>query len=97
MNHGKPPWCRSKTALIIDAPSGRDRGAVNVWTNLMTGDQSRQLKVGDRVCWDQIATDLGTVVAVTWSGVAIKWDDGHTVSVRHNDMTKVERALANLN
>jgi hypothetical protein len=66
-------------------------------TNLMTGEQSRQLKVGDRVCWDQIITDLGTVVGVTWSGVTIKWDDGHTVSVRHNEMAKVELALANLN
>jgi hypothetical protein len=64
---------------------------------MMTGEQSRQLKMGDRVCWDKIVTDLGTIVGVTWSGVTIKWDDGHTVSVRHNDMSKVERALANLN
>jgi hypothetical protein len=63
----------------------------------MTGEQSRQLKVADRVCWEKIITDLGTIVGVTWSGVTIKWDDGHTVSVQHNDMTKVERALANLN
>ena len=62
----------------------------------MTGEQSRQLKVGDRVRWDESITDLGTVVEVTWSGVTIKWDDGNTVSVRHNDMTKAERALANL-
>jgi hypothetical protein len=64
--------------------------------NLMTGEQSRQLKVGHRVCWEKIITDLGTVVGVTWSGVTIKWDDDHTVSVRHNDMAKVERAPANL-
>ena len=63
----------------------------------MTGEQSRQLKVGDRVCWNLSATDLGTVVGADWSGVTIKWDDGHTVSVRRNNMAKVERALANLN
>jgi hypothetical protein len=58
----------------------------------MTGEQSRQLKVGDRVAWEKNVTDLGTIVGVTWSGVTIKWDDGNTVSVRHNDMAKVERA-----
>jgi len=62
----------------------------------MTGEQSRQLKVGDRVCWELSTTDLGTIVGVTWSGVTIEWDDGHTVSVRHNDMAKVERVRANI-
>jgi hypothetical protein len=63
----------------------------------MTGEQSRQLRVGDRVCWDQSITDLGNVVAVAWSDVTIKWDDGRTTSLQRSDMTKVERALANLN
>jgi hypothetical protein len=63
----------------------------------MIGEQSRQLRVGDRVCWNKIATDLGTIVEVAWSGVTINWDEGQTVSVRHNDMAKVEFALANLN
>jgi hypothetical protein len=62
----------------------------------MTGEQSRQLKVGDRVRWDKKTTDRGTVVEVTWSGVTIKWENGHTESIAHNDMTKVERALTNL-
>ena len=38
----------------------------------MTGDQSRLLKVGDRVRWKDSATDLGTVTATAWSGVTIK-------------------------
>ena len=57
----------------------------------MTGDQSRLLKVGDRVCWGTKTTDLGTVVGTAWSGVSIDWDDGHTTSIRHNDMAQVER------
>jgi hypothetical protein len=57
----------------------------------MTGDQSRLLKVSDRVSWRAKITDLGTVVATTWSGVIISWDDGDTNSVRHNDMAQVER------
>jgi hypothetical protein len=57
----------------------------------MTGDQSRQLHVGDRVCWGATTTDLGTVVVTTWSEVTIDWDDGHTTSIRHNDMAQVER------
>jgi hypothetical protein len=57
----------------------------------MTGDQSRKLKVGDRVSWAGSLTDQGTVSAVDWTGVTIKWGNGHTNSVRHNDMAQVER------
>jgi hypothetical protein len=57
----------------------------------MTGDQSRLLKVGDRVCWGATTTDLGTVTDNGWSGVAINWDNGRTGSIHHNDMAQVER------
>jgi hypothetical protein len=57
----------------------------------MTGDQSRQLKVGDRVRWGSTTIDQGTVVGTAWSGVTIAWDDGETNSVSHNDMTQIER------
>jgi hypothetical protein len=57
----------------------------------VTGDQSRLLKVGDRVCWGATTTDLGTVVRTSWSEVTIDWDDGHTTSIQHNDMAQVER------
>ena len=56
----------------------------------MTGDQSRHLKVGDRVRWKNSATDLGTVTTTTWSGVTISWDDGQSASIQHNDMAQVE-------
>jgi hypothetical protein len=62
----------------------------------MTGDQSRLLKVGDRVRWKASATDLGTVVRTNWSGATIDWDDGHTASIQHNDMAQVERVPNNL-
>jgi hypothetical protein len=62
----------------------------------MTGTQSRLLKVGDRVRWGATITDLGTVVGTAWSGVTIDWDDGHTSSIRHNDMAKVEWMPRNL-
>jgi hypothetical protein len=61
----------------------------------MTGEQSRQLKVGNRVCWADSNTDLGTVIGITWSAVIIEWDDGLTASIEHNDMARVERASAN--
>jgi hypothetical protein len=57
----------------------------------MTGDQSRTLSVGDRVCWKKSDTNLGTVTRTTWSGVTIAWDDGDSNSVSHNDMAQVER------
>jgi hypothetical protein len=59
----------------------------------MIGEQSRLLKVGDRVYWENSAADLGTVVGTSWSEVTIKWDDGETNSVNHNDMAQVERVL----
>ena len=37
----------------------------------MTGNQSRFLKVGDRVRWGDSLADLGTVVGTSWSGVTI--------------------------
>jgi hypothetical protein len=57
----------------------------------MTGDQSRQLKVGDRVCWKKSDTNHGTVTGTSWSEVTIASDDGDSNSVSHNDMVQVER------
>jgi hypothetical protein len=57
----------------------------------VTGDQSRLLKIYDRVRWNDSATDLGTVIGTAWNGVTISWDDGHTTSIEHNDMARVER------
>jgi hypothetical protein len=57
----------------------------------MTGEQSRKLKIGDRVCWGSTPTDLGTVVGTSWSEVTITWDDGESNSVSHNDMARIER------
>jgi hypothetical protein len=57
----------------------------------MTGDESRQLRIGDCVSWDASVTDLGKVVGIAWTGVTIDWDDGHTTSILHNDMLQIER------
>ena len=62
----------------------------------MTGNESRTLSVGERVCWGVTLTDFGTVVGASWSGVTIDWDDGHTTSIQHNDMAQVERLLNKL-
>jgi len=62
----------------------------------MTGEQSRLLRVGDRVSWHSSLTDLGTVVETTWDGVTIDWDDGQTTSIQHNDMAQIERVPPNL-
>jgi hypothetical protein len=63
----------------------------------MTGDQSRHLKVGDRVCWGATTSDLGTVVRTSWNEVTIDWDDGHAASIQHNDMAQVERVPVKAN
>ena len=53
----------------------------------MTGEQSRKLKVGDRVSWNKDNNDVGTITEASWSGVAIKWQNRDQQSVLHNDMT----------
>ena len=55
----------------------------------MTGEQSRKLKVGDRVNWDANQKDLGTITEVDWAGVLIKWDNREQKSVLHNDMALI--------
>jgi len=57
----------------------------------MTGAQSRFLNEGERVRWGDSSTDVGTVIGTAWSGVTISWDDGHTASIEHNNMARVER------
>ena len=57
----------------------------------MTGDQSRLLTIGDRICWGAKSTDLGTVTRKNWSGVSVKWDDRSEQAILHNDMAQVER------
>lgn len=58
----------------------------------MTGEESRQLCVGTRICWSHSEADQGTVVENTWSAVRIKWDSGLTGAVHHNDMGEGEVA-----
>lgn len=62
----------------------------------MTGDQSRRLRIDDRVCWGVTISDFGTVVGASWSEVTISWDDGETSSLSHNDMAEVERVPVKL-
>ena len=62
----------------------------------MTREQSRLLKVGDRVRWGATTTEFGTAVEAAWNGVTLDWDDGNRTSIAHNDMKQVERVPVNL-
>ena len=55
----------------------------------MTGDQSRLLKVGDRVCWQKDESDRGIVAAMNWAGVTVTWDNRGKQDILHNDMAQV--------
>jgi hypothetical protein len=57
----------------------------------MTGEQSRLLKVGDRVCWGATTSDVGTVTETNWAGVTIKWNNRSLQTILHNDMARIER------
>jgi hypothetical protein len=59
----------------------------------MTGAESRQLKIGDRVGWQASKTDLGTVIETNWAGLTIKWDNRSEQTILHNDMGQVEKVL----
>src|SRR2546421_5316638 len=48
------------------------------------------------VFWKNSATDLGTVIGTAWSGVTVAWDDGHTASIQHNDMARIERVATKM-
>jgi hypothetical protein len=56
----------------------------------MTAEQSRALKVGDRVCWNGDRADSGTVTAIEHRFVIIEWWDGHNSYTGHGDMARVE-------
>jgi hypothetical protein len=60
----------------------------------MTGEQSRQLSPGDRVCWQKDQADKG-VTGKSWAGVTVKWDNRSEQTILHNDMGQIERAPAN--
>jgi hypothetical protein len=56
----------------------------------MTPDQSKQLQVGTRVCFNGDPADLGTVTATETRYVRIKWKDGHESLTGHTHMERVE-------
>ena len=58
----------------------------------MTPEQSRNLKVGQRVSWQGDEADRGVIVERDWSGVGIKWDNGKVSFYHHNDMREIAAA-----
>jgi hypothetical protein len=60
----------------------------------MTAEQSKNLKVGTRVCFNGDQADRGTVTANHLRYVTIKWKDGHRSIFSHNDMKRVELLAA---
>jgi hypothetical protein len=59
----------------------------------MTPEQSKNLKAGDRVCFNGDPADFGTVTAIEARYVTIKWNDRHESFSAHKDMQRVEHVL----
>jgi hypothetical protein len=57
----------------------------------MTGEQSRLLKIGDRVRWQNYQADRGFVTGMNWAGVTVKWDNRSKQDIHHNAMAQVEQ------
>jgi hypothetical protein len=60
----------------------------------MTIDQSKNLKVGARVCFNGNQADRGTVTATHARYLVIKCEDGHKSYTGHGEMTRVELLAA---
>jgi hypothetical protein len=60
----------------------------------MTGAQSRALKPGNRVCWQNDEADQGVVTETNWAGVTIKWNNRGEQTILHNDMIQIERVVS---
>jgi hypothetical protein len=58
----------------------------------MTGSESRELQVNDRVCWNADPNDHGTVIETNWAGVTIKWHNRSQQTILHNDMAQIAPA-----
>jgi hypothetical protein len=58
----------------------------------MTTTESRDLKKGNRVCWQGNDTDCGKITETSWNAVTIAWDNGQVSSVHHGDMREIQRA-----
>lgn len=61
----------------------------------MNAEQASKLKVGNRVMWNNIPTDLGTVVLVGGIAVEIKWDNGQEGIIDFNDTPIISLAPNN--
>jgi hypothetical protein len=55
----------------------------------MTPEQSKQLKVGTRVCFYDDPADSGKVTSIEARYVTIKWDDGLKSLSGHSAMDRV--------
>jgi hypothetical protein len=56
----------------------------------MTTDQSKNLKVNERVCFRGDQADRGKVAANSVRYVTIKWAAGHQSFTGHDDMKRIE-------
>jgi hypothetical protein len=56
----------------------------------MTPEQSKKLKVGTRVCFNNDRADCGKVTAINARYVTIRWEDGHQSYSGHKGMQRVE-------
>jgi hypothetical protein len=60
----------------------------------MTTEQSKNLKIGTRVCFNGDQADRGTVTATHARYLTIKWADGHQSFTGHDEMKRVELLAA---
>ena len=56
----------------------------------MTSEQSKKLKIGDRIYWRGDAKDGGRITERSWDAVGIAWDNGQTARMHFNDMIEVQ-------
>jgi hypothetical protein len=55
----------------------------------MTAEESKTLKVGDRVTWKYDQADAGKVIETGYHAVKIEWGNGQVGIIDHRDMQSV--------
>jgi hypothetical protein len=58
----------------------------------VTATESKELKVGNRVCWQGKADDGGQITETSWDAVTIAWDNGQVARVYRGDMREIQRS-----
>jgi hypothetical protein len=57
----------------------------------VTVTESKDLKIGTRVCWGGNTSDAGRITNTSWDSVTIAWDNDHLATIYRGDMRDIRK------